>query len=55
MKRMSDTELNARIAQFMDRKREDFPSLFSRLETQRGDERTMAQPGLFVKRGLRTF
>ena len=32
MKRMTETELDARIAQFMDRKREDFPGLFSRLD-----------------------
>jgi hypothetical protein len=42
MKRMTDTELDARIAQFMDRKKEDFPSLFGRYESSPGTKRVQA-------------
>ena len=41
MKRMTETELDARIAQFMDRKKEDFPGLFSRLESSRDTQRSL--------------
>lgn len=35
MQKMTNMELDARINQFMERKREDFPELFSRFDTLR--------------------
>jgi len=52
MKRMTNTELNTRIAQFIGRKKEHFPEIFDDFETARRFEDSLPNPKLFSGRGF---